>query len=186
MKVKSLALGQVRPCLLRPARRTTIAFRTSSWPSLALSTRTPLTSVSRLQATRRRPHSTNSRSSDHHDAHVQNATQSSTSKNDNDNDNCTDGGEQPSRAPYVRTGSVFPISSSTLFDAALTSIVGLGIVFLGGVAYIAWYKKNVLDKVRGLLLVSVRNGPFTAKINVHYCVTRSRRPSMGAMTQFSP
>ncbi|KAI6111969.1 hypothetical protein EDD16DRAFT_1485254 [Pisolithus croceorrhizus] len=147
MKVKSLALGQVRPCLLRPARRTTIAFRTSSWPSLALSTRTPLTSVSRLQATRRRPHSTNSRSSDHHDAHVQNATQSSTSKNDNDNDNCTDGGEQPSRAPYVRTGSVFPISSSTLFDAALTSIVGLGIVFLGGVAYIAWYKKNVLDKI---------------------------------------
>ncbi|KAI6168683.1 hypothetical protein EDD17DRAFT_1503476 [Pisolithus thermaeus] len=142
MKVNSLAFGQVRP-----ARRPTIAFRTSFWPSLALSTRTPLTSVSCLQAARRRPHSTNSRSSDRHDARVQNATRWSTSKNDNDNDNCTDGGEQPPRTPYPRTGSVFPTSSSTLFDAALTSIVGLGIVFLGGVAYIAWYKENVLDKV---------------------------------------
>ncbi|KAI6029429.1 hypothetical protein BKA83DRAFT_680392 [Pisolithus microcarpus] len=147
MKVKPLALGQVRPCSVRPARRVTVAFRTSSLSSLALSTRTPLTSVSRLQAARCRPHSTNSSSSDHHDARVRNGMQSSTTKNNKDKDNCTGGGEQPSRAPYGRTGSVFPISSSTLFDAALTSIVGLGIIFLGGVAYIAWYKKNVLDKI---------------------------------------
>ncbi|KAI6046458.1 hypothetical protein EDC04DRAFT_2864870 [Pisolithus marmoratus] len=39
------------------------------------------------------------------------------------------------------------MSSHPLFDAALTSIVGLGIVFLGGVAYISWYKQNVLDKI---------------------------------------
>ncbi|KIJ65921.1 hypothetical protein HYDPIDRAFT_27136 [Hydnomerulius pinastri MD-312] len=44
-------------------------------------------------------------------------------------------------------GSIFPITSSPLLDAALTTVVGLGIVFIGGVAYIAWYKKNVLDKI---------------------------------------
>ncbi|KAF9228419.1 hypothetical protein BS17DRAFT_692670 [Gyrodon lividus] len=44
-------------------------------------------------------------------------------------------------------GSLFPITGSPLLDAALTTIVGLGIVFVGGVAYIAWYKKTVLDKI---------------------------------------
>ncbi|KIJ15513.1 hypothetical protein PAXINDRAFT_168994 [Paxillus involutus ATCC 200175] len=44
-------------------------------------------------------------------------------------------------------GSLFPITGSPLLDAALTTVVGLGIVFVGGVAYIAWYKKTVLDKI---------------------------------------
>ncbi|KAH7907003.1 hypothetical protein BJ138DRAFT_1161239 [Hygrophoropsis aurantiaca] len=45
------------------------------------------------------------------------------------------------------SGSVFPITNSPVLDAALTTIIGLGMVFVGGIAYIAWYKKNVLDKI---------------------------------------
>ncbi|RDB25264.1 hypothetical protein Hypma_007594 [Hypsizygus marmoreus] len=44
-------------------------------------------------------------------------------------------------------GSFFPLTSSPLLDAALTTIIGLGMVFGGGVAYVAWYKKRVLDKI---------------------------------------
>ncbi|KAF9451513.1 hypothetical protein P691DRAFT_699194 [Macrolepiota fuliginosa MF-IS2] len=43
--------------------------------------------------------------------------------------------------------SVFQITRSPLFDAALTTIIGLGMVFVGGIAYVKWYKKNVLDKI---------------------------------------
>ncbi|KII95658.1 hypothetical protein PLICRDRAFT_129563 [Plicaturopsis crispa FD-325 SS-3] len=46
-------------------------------------------------------------------------------------------------------GSIFPLTSSPLIDAALTTIVGLGLVFVGGIAYLSWYKKNVLDKIEG-------------------------------------
>jgi len=38
-------------------------------------------------------------------------------------------------------------SRSPLADATLTALMGMGIAFVGGVAYYAWYKKNVLDKV---------------------------------------
>ncbi|KAL1668992.1 hypothetical protein GGF50DRAFT_110750 [Schizophyllum commune] len=34
-----------------------------------------------------------------------------------------------------------------LADAALTTVVGLGLVFVGGIVYVWWYKKNVLDKI---------------------------------------
>ncbi|KAF8633274.1 hypothetical protein AX17_004449 [Amanita inopinata Kibby_2008] len=44
-------------------------------------------------------------------------------------------------------GSVFPFTNSPLLDAALTTFIGLGIVFIGGVAYLQWYKWNVLDKM---------------------------------------
>ena len=63
-------------------------------------------------------------------------------------------------------GGLFRITSSPMFDAALTSLVGISIsedahypmfkksrrliitiVFIGGVAYIMWYKWNVLQKV---------------------------------------
>ncbi|KAI6007712.1 hypothetical protein F5J12DRAFT_830233 [Pisolithus orientalis] len=149
MKVKPLALDQVRSCSLRPARRSTlpslVAFRAP------LLTGTPLTSASRLpipSTARRRLHSTNPCSPDHRDARVHNAAQQSISKSDNNTSYSSAGdGELSSRKPYAGRGSVFPLSNSSLFDAALTSIVGLGIVFLGGVAYIAWYKKNVLDKI---------------------------------------
>ncbi|KAI6009842.1 hypothetical protein EDC04DRAFT_844227 [Pisolithus marmoratus] len=130
MKATPLPLGQIRLPSLRPARRITAAFRTSSWPPPALST--PLTSASRLPApstARNRLYSTNSRSPGQHDVRVQNSIQS-ISKNDDSNGHASSSvgdEEQPSRRPYVRTGSVFPISSHPLFDAALTSIVGLGI-----------------------------------------------------------
>ncbi|KLO17622.1 hypothetical protein SCHPADRAFT_809666, partial [Schizopora paradoxa] len=39
------------------------------------------------------------------------------------------------------------MTGSPLIDAALTTFIGLGIVFLGGVAYIKWYKWNVLNKM---------------------------------------
>ncbi|KAG6850844.1 hypothetical protein H0H93_007462 [Arthromyces matolae] len=44
-------------------------------------------------------------------------------------------------------GSVFSITRSPLLDAALTTLIGLGLVFGGGIAYVAWYKKRVLDKI---------------------------------------
>ncbi|KAG8816542.1 hypothetical protein FRC17_000293 [Serendipita sp. 399] len=44
-------------------------------------------------------------------------------------------------------GIAWPFSNSSALDAALTTIVGLGLVFLGGVAYVSWYKHRVLDKI---------------------------------------
>ncbi|KAK7691757.1 hypothetical protein QCA50_005158 [Cerrena zonata] len=38
-------------------------------------------------------------------------------------------------------------SGSSVTDAVLTTVAGIGLVFFGGVAYLAWYKKNVLDKI---------------------------------------
>ncbi|KAH9922046.1 uncharacterized protein B0H18DRAFT_1121075 [Fomitopsis serialis] len=54
----------------------------------------------------------------------------------------------PSRdsEPRARPGG-FPTSGSSFVDAAATALIGLGAVFFGGVAYVAWYKKNVLDKI---------------------------------------
>ncbi|KAF9243146.1 hypothetical protein BU15DRAFT_86548 [Melanogaster broomeanus] len=53
------------------------------------------------------------------------------------------------------SGSIFPITRSPLWDAALTTVrsraasppVSVLCIFIGGVAYIAWYKKTVLDKI---------------------------------------
>ncbi|KAJ3839623.1 hypothetical protein F5878DRAFT_615770 [Lentinula raphanica] len=45
------------------------------------------------------------------------------------------------------SGSSIQITGSPFFDATLTTLVGLGVVFIGGVAYLQWYKKNVLDKI---------------------------------------
>ncbi|KAH8828391.1 hypothetical protein DL96DRAFT_1174418 [Flagelloscypha sp. PMI_526] len=45
------------------------------------------------------------------------------------------------------SGPSFQLTGSPLADAALTTIIGLGMVFFGGVAYVAWYKKRVLDKI---------------------------------------
>jgi hypothetical protein len=44
-------------------------------------------------------------------------------------------------------GGLFQITRNPMFDAALTTIIGLSLVFMGGVGYLAWYKKNVLDKI---------------------------------------
>ncbi|TCD64562.1 hypothetical protein EIP91_003920 [Steccherinum ochraceum] len=48
--------------------------------------------------------------------------------------------------PGLAGGNPFSTGSG-LLDAAITTIVGLGMVFVGGIAYVAWYKKNVLDKI---------------------------------------
>ncbi|KAJ3936992.1 MAG: hypothetical protein NXY57DRAFT_983294 [Lentinula lateritia] len=45
------------------------------------------------------------------------------------------------------SGGSFQFTGSPFFDATLTTLVGLGVVFVGGVAYLRWYKKNVLDKI---------------------------------------
>lgn len=39
-------------------------------------------------------------------------------------------------------------SHSAGFQAALTTVVGLGLVFLAGVGYLEWYKAHVLHRVR--------------------------------------
>lgn len=44
-------------------------------------------------------------------------------------------------------GIMWPFTSSSATDAALTTVIGLGLVFLGGVAYLTWYKWRVLDKM---------------------------------------
>ncbi|KDR75696.1 hypothetical protein GALMADRAFT_495888 [Galerina marginata CBS 339.88] len=44
-------------------------------------------------------------------------------------------------------GGAFSFTNSPVLDAMLTTAIGLGAVFLGGVAYVKWYKKNVLDKI---------------------------------------
>lgn len=49
--------------------------------------------------------------------------------------------------PNTGGSTIFPFTSTPLFDAALTTLVGIGIVFVGGVAYLQWYKWNVLNKV---------------------------------------
>ncbi|KAG6920194.1 hypothetical protein DXG01_004963 [Tephrocybe rancida] len=45
------------------------------------------------------------------------------------------------------SGGTFSFTRWPLLDAALTTVIGLGMVFGGGVAYVAWYKKRVLDKI---------------------------------------
>ncbi|KZT72312.1 hypothetical protein DAEQUDRAFT_722994 [Daedalea quercina L-15889] len=47
--------------------------------------------------------------------------------------------------PRARGG--FPTSGSSVVDAAATALIGLAAVFFGGIAYVSWYKKNVLDKI---------------------------------------
>ncbi|KAF5348711.1 hypothetical protein D9758_006775 [Tetrapyrgos nigripes] len=41
----------------------------------------------------------------------------------------------------------FKFSGNPFIDAGVTTVIGLGMVFFGGVAYIQWYKWNVLNKV---------------------------------------
>ncbi|OCH86078.1 hypothetical protein OBBRIDRAFT_761900 [Obba rivulosa] len=38
-------------------------------------------------------------------------------------------------------------SGSSVVDAVISTVVGLSMVFVGGIAYVAWYKKKVLDKI---------------------------------------
>ncbi|KAI0941691.1 hypothetical protein AcW1_003509 [Taiwanofungus camphoratus] len=59
---------------------------------------------------------------------------------------CVKDTSSPSSGPTPRTGG-FPPSGSSVVDAAVTTVIGLSMVFFGGIAYIAWYKKNVLDKI---------------------------------------
>lgn len=47
------------------------------------------------------------------------------------------------------TGLSDAVSGSSFFGAAFTALVGLGVVFVGGVIYVEWYKSHVLDKVSG-------------------------------------
>ncbi|EKM81121.1 hypothetical protein AGABI1DRAFT_127148 [Agaricus bisporus var. burnettii JB137-S8] len=56
-------------------------------------------------------------------------------------------GEDESPGEDSKDKRSFRLRSSPLFDAILTTAVGLSIVFLGGVAYLKWYKMNVLVKI---------------------------------------
>ncbi|PVF95254.1 hypothetical protein CPB86DRAFT_711602, partial [Serendipita vermifera] len=66
----------------------------------------------------------------------------------------------PNPAVNLPGGIAWPFSGNSATDAALTTVIGLGLgqeafsqhadapqVFLGGVAYVAWYKARVLDKI---------------------------------------
>ncbi|KAF8583825.1 hypothetical protein K439DRAFT_1634041 [Ramaria rubella] len=43
--------------------------------------------------------------------------------------------------------ATFSITNNPSLDAALTTIIGLSLVFIGGVAYVEWYKRNVISKM---------------------------------------
>ncbi|KZV97832.1 hypothetical protein EXIGLDRAFT_607590 [Exidia glandulosa HHB12029] len=53
----------------------------------------------------------------------------------------------PSQGAGGSLPSPFQFPPGAPWDAALTTLVGLGIVFVGGVGYIAWYKRHVLNKI---------------------------------------
>ncbi|KAF8911485.1 hypothetical protein CPB84DRAFT_920164 [Gymnopilus junonius] len=53
----------------------------------------------------------------------------------------------PGSSPGGGGGGGFTFTKSPILDAMLTTAIGLGAVFLGGIAYVKWYKKNVLDKI---------------------------------------
>lgn len=48
-------------------------------------------------------------------------------------------------------------SHSASFQAALTTVVGLGMVFAAGVGYLEWYKSHVLHRVSRLLLKELQH-----------------------------
>ncbi|KAI3619795.1 hypothetical protein WG66_002655 [Moniliophthora roreri] len=48
---------------------------------------------------------------------------------------------------FEGTGSNARVTRSPLLDVALSTIVGLGVVFVGGIVYLQWYKANVLNKI---------------------------------------
>ncbi|KAJ6624312.1 hypothetical protein B0H10DRAFT_2006782 [Mycena sp. CBHHK59/15] len=57
-----------------------------------------------------------------------------------------DGSSAFTPQPFNVPGS--PIfGGNSLRDAALTTVVGLCLVFVGGIAYVKWYKYNVLNKI---------------------------------------
>ncbi|KAL4071306.1 hypothetical protein V8B97DRAFT_1871348 [Scleroderma yunnanense] len=148
MKVKPLPYAQIRSRFNVP-RRIVSPFHpvqsrlTSNLPS------TPLTSPSYLKgfsASTARLYCSDSRGQDT----SKRVAIDCVSESDNIHHHAASSGHekpQNSRSLYTGRSSAFQISSSPLLDALLTSIVGLGIVFIGGIAYIAWYKKNVLDKI---------------------------------------
>jgi hypothetical protein len=59
--------------------------------------------------------------------------------------------QQNSYGQYQRQGAqdkwYIKWANSSSFQAALTTIVGLGMVFGGGIAYLEWYKHHVLHRV---------------------------------------
>ncbi|KAJ7782720.1 hypothetical protein B0H16DRAFT_1494100 [Mycena metata] len=57
-----------------------------------------------------------------------------------------DGSQAFQPQPFNVPGSPL-FGGSSLRDAALTTVVGLLMVFVGGVAYVRWYKYNVLRKI---------------------------------------
>ncbi|KAI0072420.1 hypothetical protein K474DRAFT_1711624 [Panus rudis PR-1116 ss-1] len=60
-----------------------------------------------------------------------------------------DNAESSPEAPFplnLGPAAAFTAGSS-VFGIAVSTLIGLGIVFFGGVAYASWYKKNVLDKI---------------------------------------
>ncbi|KAF9565606.1 hypothetical protein CPC08DRAFT_783465 [Agrocybe pediades] len=64
----------------------------------------------------------------------------------------------PNRPRHGRGGGRDPPPSDThaagrLIDALVTTSIGLGAVFLGGLVYVKWYKKNVLDKMEAAFLL---------------------------------
>ncbi|KAF7315154.1 hypothetical protein MIND_00029800 [Mycena indigotica] len=63
-----------------------------------------------------------------------------------DADERLDGSSAFKPNPFNVPGSAI-FGGSNLRDAALTTIVGLTMVFVGGVAYVRWYKYNVLRKI---------------------------------------
>lgn len=43
--------------------------------------------------------------------------------------------------------SDYPPQRSSMLETAITALMGVGVIFIGGILYVAWYKENVLLKV---------------------------------------
>ncbi|CCM06409.1 uncharacterized protein FIBRA_08670 [Fibroporia radiculosa] len=80
--------------------------------------------------------------------------ESASSRNENDNRleqsgvvAKTEGSAANHNASGSTAGGRVPSTGSSAADAVITTLIGLAAVFFGGIAYVSWYKKNVLDKI---------------------------------------
>jgi len=64
-------------------------------------------------------------------------------------------------------GQGFTFTNSPMLDAIITTCIGLGAVFVGGIVYMKWYKQNVLNKIEDAFKPGYDPALELAKSQVH-------------------